>query len=66
VLISQIVIGKMPHIYPEPERFLPERWSRENKETLPNVFSFLPFGFGVRMCVGEEWAQKCTQKCTQK
>jgi len=55
-------MGKMPHIYPEPERFLPERWSRENKETLPNVFSFLPFGFGVHMCVGEEWAQNCTQK----
>jgi len=31
-------MGKMPHIYPEPERFFPERWSRENKETLPNVF----------------------------
>ena len=70
VLISHMVtmMGKMPHIYPEPERFLPERWKRENKETLPNVFSFLSFGFGVRMCVGEEVAQtahrnRYTAKC---
>jgi len=55
-------MGKMPHIYPEPECFLPDRWSRENKDTLPNMFSFLPFGFGARMCVGEEWAQNCTRK----
>ena len=55
--VPLIVMGKMPHMYPEPERFLPERWSRENKDTLPNVFSFLPFGFGVRMCVGEELAK---------
>jgi len=50
-----IVMGRMSQYFPEPERFLPERWSRENKDTLPNMFASLPFGFGTRMCLGERW-----------
>ena len=49
------VMGRLSQNFPEPERFLPERWSRENKDTLPNMFASLPFGFGTRMCVGERW-----------
>jgi len=49
------VMGRLSQYFPEPERFLPERWSRENKDTLPNMFASLPFGFGTRMCVGEGW-----------
>ena len=49
------VMGRMSQNFPEPERFLPERWSRENKDKLPNMFASLPFGFGTRMCVGEGW-----------
>ena len=44
--------GVLPDNFPEPETFKPERWSRKNKDT-PNVFASLPFGFGIRMCVGE-------------
>ena len=51
VVSVDLVSGRLPHIFPEPERFKPERWSRENKNT-PPVFSSLPFGFGPRMCVG--------------
>ena len=46
------VAGQLPDNFPEPEKFKPERWSRKNKDTV-NVFGSLPFGFGVRMCVGE-------------
>ena len=44
--------GRLPDCFPEPEKFKPERWSRENKD-LPNPFASLPFGFGRRMCVGK-------------
>jgi len=28
------VMGRMSQYFPEPERFLPERWNRENKENI--------------------------------
>jgi len=49
------VMGRISQNFPEPERLLPERWSRENKDKLPNMFASLPFGFGTRMCLGEGW-----------
>ena len=52
VISANLITGRLPHIFPEPERFMPERWSRENKET-PHAFSSLSFGFGPRMCVGQ-------------
>ena len=45
-----------PKQYPQPEKFIPERWLRENTEaSCPHAktahpFSYLPFGFGARMC----------------
>ena len=46
------VAGTLPENFPDPEQFKPERWSRKSKDTA-NVFGSLPFGFGVRMCVGK-------------
>ena len=44
--------GTIEEYFPEPEKFKPERWSRENRDTA-HMFGSLPFGFGVRMCVGK-------------
>ncbi len=46
-----VASGAQADNFPDPEKFIPERWSRDNKES-PNPFSSLPFGFGARMCVG--------------
>lgn len=45
-----------PKQYPQPDKFIPERWLRESTETscphakTANPFTYLPFGFGARMC----------------
>ncbi len=43
-----------PKIFPEPERFIPERFLDGN--TYLN--SFFPYGFGARLCLGKPLAQR--------
>ncbi|XP_065156977.1 cytochrome P450 9e2-like [Atheta coriaria] len=37
--------------FPEPDKFIPERFAKENKSNIKN-FTYLPFGEGPRFCVG--------------
>jgi cytochrome P450 len=57
VIVSQWVLHRDPRFYPEPERFLPERWRDEvaGRKTVPK-FAYLPFGAGPRVCVGASLA----------
>ena len=43
--------------YKDADKYLPERWLRENKAEYPcPSFGSLPFGHGPRMCVGRRFA----------
>lgn len=44
-----------PTYYPEPERFMPERWNEDLARSLPR-FAYLPFGAGQRICIGQQFA----------
>lgn len=44
-------------IYAQPERFDPERFGLERAEDKPKPFSYVPFGGGVRECLGKEFAK---------
>jgi len=52
-LVSQYVSHRDPRFFPEPERFLPERW---RSGAPPPKFAYFPFGGGSRLCVGESFA----------
>jgi cytochrome P450 len=55
ILMSQYVMHHDPRYYEESERFNPGRWTEEFKTRLPR-FSYLPFGGGIRGCIGESYA----------
>ncbi len=52
VLISPLVLHRSLDLFPQPERFDPDRWVRT--EVPP--FAYVPFGGGARRCIGEEFA----------
>ena len=55
LLISPYVTHHDARFFPDPFRFDPERWTPEARESRPK-FSYLPFGGGPRVCIGESFA----------
>jgi cytochrome P450 len=55
VLCSQWVMHKDERYYPDPQKFIPERWTPEAKASRPK-FSYFPFSAGPRQCIGESFA----------
>jgi len=55
ILMSQWVSHRDPKYFPEPERFLPERWLDGLAARLPK-FAYYPFGGGQRLCIGSHFA----------
>lgn len=54
VVPSIHLVHRDPTIYPEPESFRPERFL----ETPPGTYTWIPFGGGVRRCLGASFAQQ--------
>lgn len=44
-------------VFPDPSAFLPQRWIREQKQLNQHPFGSVPFGFGIRACLGRRVAE---------
>ncbi|MER7849879.1 cytochrome P450 [Kitasatospora sp. NPDC096077] len=51
---SPFALHREPDLYPDPERFDPDRWLPERPQ--PPKGAFIPFGSGKRMCIGDAFA----------
>ncbi|HEX6665137.1 MAG TPA: cytochrome P450 [Solirubrobacterales bacterium] len=47
---------RLPEVFPDPEAFIPERFTRERKTALPRG-AYVPFGGGSRICIGKRFGQ---------
>lgn len=55
IIIPVFGIHNDPLIYPDPERFNPDRMSKDQMR-LRHPNSFMPFGGGPRACIGQRFA----------
>jgi cytochrome P450 len=60
ISITPYAVHRHPQYYPQPEQFLPERFSPDEsgeplEKRLPR-FAYLPFGGGPRICIGNNFA----------
>jgi cytochrome P450 len=55
LLMCQYVTHRESRFFPEPLRFMPERWTDEAKAKLTRL-AYFPFGAGGRQCIGESFA----------
>ena len=54
--VSPYVTHRDSRWFPNPERFLPERWTESFEKGLPR-YAYFPFGAGPRQCIGEPFAK---------
>jgi cytochrome P450 len=55
VFMSQWANHRDPRYFPDPEKFLPERWENGLARRLPK-YAYYPFGGGPRICIGNAFA----------
>ncbi len=54
VICSHFLTHHQPELYPEPEKFRPDRWLTIE----PSQYEYMPFSAGPRMCIGTNFAMQ--------
>jgi cytochrome P450 len=55
ILLCPYTAHRNPRYFPDPERFMPERFAGDFEQRIPR-YAYFPFGAGPRVCVGNGFA----------
>ncbi|XP_055693247.1 probable cytochrome P450 12b2, mitochondrial [Lutzomyia longipalpis] len=67
VFMNSSMIYTDEYYFPDAESFIPERWLRsQEKHENYNPFTYLPFGFGHRNCIGRRFAELEIESLTSR
>uniref|UniRef100_A0A182K4P1 Cytochrome P450 n=1 Tax=Anopheles christyi TaxID=43041 RepID=A0A182K4P1_9DIPT len=55
ISLNIFCLHRNPKVFPEPEKFIPERFSDEN-EIKRGPYDYIPFSAGSRNCIGQKYA----------
>lgn len=61
VVTQNLVACRLESNFVEPERFIPERWLKDEKNEFnahKNPYLVLPFGHGMRACIARRLAEQ--------
>jgi cytochrome P450 len=56
VMLTSYGSHRLPDVFPDPDRFVPERFAPEARRELPPG-AYIPFGGGSRICIGKRFGQ---------
>lgn len=54
--VSPLHLGHLESIFPDPEKFKPERFDVVTSAEKMNPFAYIPFSAGPRNCIGQKFA----------
>jgi cytochrome P450 family 49 subfamily A len=59
VIFPHYVLSNKDDYFPDPKKFIPERWIKNEEESQKDIHRFcsLPFGYGRRTCLGRRFAE---------
>lgn len=56
IMQSSWITHHLPEVFPDPEAFVPERFTPEARRSIPRG-GYMPFGGGSRVCIGKRFGQ---------